>query len=378
MTITTTDERAASSHTIGSSEALNQRAFNIVFVCRGRGRGHAVPDMAIARELQLLKPCSKIRFVSYSGGAEALKACGYDIIDLHMPDSPSFLDMIILETRVIGSLKPQLVVAHEEFAALVSAKTLGIPSVFITDFFEDPYAVHMTAMRYAAEVIFTAESGIFTEPPYLRNKVRYVGPAVRHFEYQREHKSRARDELGVPRECVLLTCMPGNWSEAEVPIMDMVLAAWRALPYSSARLIWLGGKDYERVRTHFAGIDEIQVLKEDWTIDRLMVASDVVITKTNRLTVYEAASLGVPSVSISNGVNWPDDVAVARVRSNSLLTLDTLTSEQLKDAFIEKIALGGVADGAIPDWRGVLNSAEIIAAQMDRIDAARAVKACTT
>src|ERR1035438_8260313 len=340
-------------------------AFGIAFFSRGRGRGHAVPDMAIARELLQLVPNVDLRFVSYSGGAETFRSCGYEVVDLHMPDEPPLLPMIVQEGRIIRSLQPRLVISHEELAALPASQVFDVPCLFITDFFQDPNPFLTSALQCAREIIFIAERGIFTEPPFMGDRLRYVGPAIRRFDYGRSDRSRARQELGLPPEATVVLCQPGGYEEARVPMADLLVAAWNALPHPSKRLIWLAWRDHESLRARFSGQPDILVLKEDWAIDRLMVASDLVITKGNRTTVCEAASLGVPSISISVGVNWPDDVAIARVRSNSALHARDVDAAALAQLMAERIAGGWTPEGELPWWDGVSGAVRAIAGHVE-------------
>src|SRR6266568_3149706 len=143
--------------------------FDLVLVSRGHGRGHAVPDMAVARELTKLAPYVRFRFVSYAAGAEAYRACGFEVIDLEMAENPPFLDLTVALAKLFGRMEPEprLIVAHEEFAAVPAAEIWEIPCIFLTDFFTDPSHLLMQALKCAAEVIFTAERGLYTEPPYL-------------------------------------------------------------------------------------------------------------------------------------------------------------------------------------------------------------------
>src|SRR5262245_44088089 len=126
----------------------------IQFVSRGRGRGHAVPDMAIARELTRLAPHVRIDFVSYATGADAYRACGYPVTDIGAPEMPSFLDMVVACTRLFGQMDPlpRLIISHEEIPAVVAAEILNIPCIFITDFFMDPTSMFMQALSYASEI----------------------------------------------------------------------------------------------------------------------------------------------------------------------------------------------------------------------------------
>src|ERR1035437_7034791 len=146
-------------------------AFGVAFLSRVRGPGHAMPDMAIARELLQLVPHVDTRFVSYSGGAETFRSCGYEVVDLHMPDEPPILPMIVQASRIIRHLQPQLVISHEELAALPASQVFDIPCLFITDFFQDPNLFLTSAMECAREIVFIADRGIFTEPPFMGDTV---------------------------------------------------------------------------------------------------------------------------------------------------------------------------------------------------------------
>jgi len=152
---------------------------------------------------------------------------------------------------------------------------------------------------------------------------------------------------------------PGAWTETRVPFADLMMSAWRKLNRGSKRLLWLGGRDFDALSAQFAGEPDLLLLRDDWQIDRLMAASDVLITKANRLTVYEAAALGLPSISVSTSANWPDDMAVARVDSNEALKLDLLTAETFAAAIERAAATNPVPATAVSG--GVARAAERIA-----------------
>ena len=307
-----------------------------MIVSRGHGRGHAVPDMAIAEALMRERSGLHLSFVSYAAGADAYRANGIPVLDLDKPDKPPLLDMVVAFTKLFAKEKPHLIVAHEEFGVLPVAKGFGIPCLFITDFFSDPSNPSMAALKYADEIIFAAERGLFTEPPFLQGKIRYVGRAVRPFNYTSSDRQRARRELGVPGNALVLLCQPGAWRESQMPLADLLNAAWALIPDYPKRLIWLGGRDHQALLLRFQEGTGITVLKEDWNIDRLMAASDVLITKANRMTVYEAAAIGLPSISISSFLNWPDDVAVANVEANTSISKDSVSSKELALLIREK------------------------------------------
>jgi UDP-N-acetylglucosamine:LPS N-acetylglucosamine transferase len=302
-----------------------------MFISRGRGRGHAVPDIAIAHEVVKLHPQARIAFVSYADGASVFRAHEIPFIDLGAPENPELFEMVFCLSRLFLARQPQLVIAHEEFGAVLAARIAAVPCIFLTDFFFDPNLPLMQLLKHTLEVVFTGERGVFTEPPYLKRQIEYVGRAVRPFEYNLSDRARARAELKIDPSALVALVQPGGWTESRVAIAELLLSAWQSIPEEPKAMLWLAGRDHDALLAKLTDDSSVILLREDWQIDRLMVASDLLITKANRLTVYEAASLGLPSISISTGANWPDDVGVGAVESNIAIVLETLTSSTLAD-----------------------------------------------
>ena len=289
----------------------NQR--KVLFFCRGRGSGHAIPDIEIANELSRLRPDIEVRFVSYATGAKTLAEFGFPVIDLGLPELNSLLDVIVLATKITGWLQPELVVAHEEFGALPAAQVYETPTIFLTDWFVGADRITMETLRFADQILFIDKEGYFEEPPQAKGKVTYIGPVLRRFEYSVADRPQARAELGLPGEAVVIAVLPGSYAtEAKAPIADLVLRSFDLLDRVSKRLVWVAGRDMEELRMKAGSRDNVLLMEHEWQIDRLMVASDVAITKANRKTVLELESLGIPSVALSAELNPIDD---ARARS---------------------------------------------------------------
>jgi hypothetical protein len=293
--------------------------------------------MAIAECLSTNTDGISIRFVSYGTGAATFRSCGVSVVDMKLPDNNPLLETIVCCTQIVASLKPQLVVAHEEVGALLGAKVFNTPSIFITDFFQEPTMLATKLLEYADEVIFIGNPGTFTEPPSLRQKIRYVGAAVRPFKYHRSDRTRARAELGLPAEGTVISCMPGSWRESYDPIADILINAFDGLNYEPKRLVWLAGDDHDLLASRFAARSDVIIKQHDWQIDRLMVASDLVITKSNRVTLRELNALGIPSISLSHATNWPDDVVAAQISTNLLLDVKGLDGAALSAHIVEKL-----------------------------------------
>lgn len=304
----------------------------ILFFTRGRGRGHAIPDIAIVRELEQLRPDVQVRFVSYGTGAVTFAAHGIPCIDLQLPDQNSIAATTVLAGRVIAALAPDLVVAHEEFSAMPVAKIFGLPTVMITDFFTGPGMLSMESLWYADRVLFLARRGLHVEPPSVRGKVKYLGPAMRPFTYRRRDRRRARAELGLAADATVISVLPGSWTEAMAPAYEAVVTAFDRLKQPSKHLVWLASTDEHLLKLRVSDRLDITILGADWQIDRLMVASDLVITKTNRMTVIELASLGIRTLSLSYGLNPVDERCVAGLEGNEMIAIGDLTPGRLRQA----------------------------------------------
>jgi UDP-N-acetylglucosamine:LPS N-acetylglucosamine transferase len=304
--------------------------------------------MFIVKALKRIGISADVRFVSYATGAATFRAFGSDVIDLGVSQDPPLLDMIVLETQLLLREKPLLIIAHEEYAAATAADICGIPCVFLTDFFHDPSTLPMQALRSVAEVVYIGDKGIFTEPPQLSNRITYVGNAIRPFDYSCDDRDRARSELNLATTCLVVTCTPGSWPEAQVPLAGVLRDAWDGVDAPQKHLFWVAGSDHREIQARFAGQRGVVVIHEELNMGRLIAASDVIITKGTRTAVYEAASLGVPSISVSSGNNWIDDVATSRVATNIRVETRALTAEVLR-SLIRSLSAGGRREPYLSD-----------------------------
>jgi hypothetical protein len=323
---------------------------HVLFFSRGKGRGHAVPDAAIADDLRALVPGVTITFVSYSTGAATLKGLGWSVVDLDLPEDHVPWESVVRVLPILQRVEPALVVAHEEFAVVPVAKGLGVPVVYLTDWFLGADSLPMQALKHADEVVFLDEAGYQDVPAYLSRQITYVGPVLRKFPSPPQTRWECRDALGIPRRSPLVVVVPGSsalHSEALAPIADVVLDGFDALETSDKRLVWVAGdRDRERLATRCASRPDVRILKPHDAILTTMGAADVVLTKGNRITVLEAQALGIASVSISSGNNPLDDNRVCRVPTNIALRARGLTgcvlAHHLRQAIDRTVTLTGI------------------------------------
>lgn len=291
----------------------------VLFFSRGRGHGHAIPDIEIVRRIGELDSRFEFVFASYSTGHQTFTQAGIPAIDMRLPESNPYLPTLAVAHNLIEQVKPAAVISHEEFAALVASRLLGRPTVFLSAWLPMGSGMAVESMAYADGAVILENDGIFPIPPFMPSRPLFVGPIRRRFAYQRADKLSARSELALPTEATVITVLPGGSStEERVPISDAVVSAFQAIP-GTKRLVWLAGKDHDFLKAKFQSDPNIVVLRFHPTIEQVIVASDVVVTKGTRGATLDCASLGVPTISLSNGSNPIDDYLVSKMTSNVAL-----------------------------------------------------------
>jgi hypothetical protein len=150
----------------------------LLLFSRGRGYGHAVPDVEIFGALTRLNPCVDVHFATYDAGAVALSNLGVKYYDLRLPEANRFLDTLAVSNALIDRVRPDIVVSHEEFAAVVAGKQNGIRTLFLSDWLPERASIQLEAVELADAIILMNDEGLFEVSPGLRSRVRYVGPIV--------------------------------------------------------------------------------------------------------------------------------------------------------------------------------------------------------
>jgi len=312
------------------------RTVGTLLFSRGKGRGHAIPDIEICGELRRIDADIEVRFVSYATGAATFDAEGYEVVDLGLPEENGFVETLLVAHRTITRLKPQVVIAHEEFAALVAANLAGIPSIYLAAWLPPVGSVAAESLMSAAAVIVIEHPGVFPPLPGVAQPT-YVGPVLRKMKYTLEDRPRLRRELGIADDALAILVVQGaGWNEEIAPICDTVLAAYAAVPRPSKRLYWLAGRDHGLLQQRAAHLPGVEIIEYCTPVERLIVSCDVVITKGTHQITLDAASLGVPSISLSPGLNPIDDALVPRVRNNIALMANAVDSGVLL-AYIDTV-----------------------------------------
>jgi lipid A disaccharide synthetase len=204
--------------------------------------------------------------------------------------------------------------------------------------------ITMQVLAYAEVVIFLGECGVFDEPTFLKDKVIYVGRFVRDFKYHIGDRERAPREMGIGNDVTVVSMLPGGRTEQRAPVFDRLVPAFHRLQSARKLLCWVAGDDFTALADQARGMPDVLVLKEHWPFEQLIVATDLVITKGNRVTIMEAERLGVPSISVSHGLNPVEDFIVPRIKSNLALRVKGINIEFLAKC-LEDVLSPGKTEG---------------------------------
>ena len=344
-----------------SSCKVDRVNVDVLFFSRGRGKGHAVPDLSIIAELRRLSPGVQVAVASYSMGAEVFDAAGECLNRMELPENNPFADTVVCASRVLDEVSAPLVICHEEPAALPAAKLHGAKTIFLSHWFSgigDPF---LHSLRFADEVLFMERQGLFPEPDVVAGRVRYVGPVLRRFQYFPTDRERIRGELGFAQSDKIILMLPGNPSESIAPTCELVLGAYDLITSPHKRLIWIAGKDKAVVSESIGARANVEVIEVDWKLDRLMVACDMAITKGTYNISRELYALGIPSIALSYGQNFIDDLFVRTFPNTKFLWAKETDSSVLTEQIDSALSRGiGAPDEALLHGEGVVAAATAI------------------
>jgi predicted glycosyltransferase len=335
---------------------------SVLFYSKGRGRGHAVRDIAIAEELVKITGKLDISFASYATGADAFREAGKKVIDLGLPEFPSFPESVLCAARFFNCFRPKVVVAQEEIAALTAAKIYDIPTIFQTHWFPPERSCNRSAYQYADHVLFTEEAGLFREIKEVAGRVKYVGPVMRELTACPSRRHAYRAELGLDANDLFILVMPGSHPERQSNICTLIVNAFKELQSEGKnKITWVAGTNYAVVSRQTPKTDEWGVVRYSPETEKWMVASDLLITKGTYNITREAEILRVPSVAITHGVNPVDDVFADKMSLCDLIRVEDIMSSDLAAIIKRKLDKSSDREGKISQVNGARKAAETLA-----------------
>ena len=330
---------------------------DILFFSRGRGRGHAIPDAAIVREMWEIERGLEITFASYGLGAETLRSEGFPVIDLGLPEDNAFVSTLLKISELITKSRPRLVVSHEEYPALPAARLNKIPAVFVADWFPPDRSLMAECLKCADRIIFIDNPGIYDVPTEVMDRVVYVGPALRRLRFNSSFRKEIRRSLGLSDNSRIILVVPGGAStstEERAPLFQLVSSAVDLVQERDKLILWVAdAEEQRRLRMNSGRLSfPVHFKSPHLDIDSTIVASNLGITKANRITCHEFSALGVPSISISYGLNPIDDYRVSLMRNNKYLRARGLTPQILAGEIERALRAGTCQNSLSPNETG--------------------------
>jgi uncharacterized protein (TIGR00661 family) len=294
----------------------------ILYLSRGRGFSHAMNDLLILKELKNINKRLSILVASYDKGYNYFLQNGFRPFNLGLRQNEELTLKASLKIwSLIRKFKPDLVVSDEVFIVLHITKGLKIPSVLIMHwFFESFNKKHsiIPAVKKADHVIFVDTPEFHTIPPDFNVHLTFVGPVIGEFEYTLKDKDKARDELEIEKKDTVILVTPGGRARDRNKLLESSVEVFKELDNKNLKLILLTGELYEEYREKFKNENGIIIKDFDWEMDRLMVASDLVICKGTFSTTWELAYLGIPSISVPDLDNPIDQIHVNKMDKYNL------------------------------------------------------------
>jgi len=281
------------------SKSKNPR---ILYLSRGRGFSHAMYDSLILRELKKMNKNISVLVASYDKGYTYFLNNRIEAFNLGLKENEELtLKAGFRMWSLIRRFKPDLVVSDEVFIVLHITKALKIPSVLITHWFFETFSKNhpmIPVVKKANHVIFVDTPEFHTIPFDFNVHLTCVGPVIRKFDYTLKDRKRARRELEIGLKDKVILVTPGGRHKNRSELLEICFRAFKDLKDNNLKLIILSGELCEEYSKRYE-VDKRVIVKDfDWKMDRLIVASDLVICKGTFMTTWEIAYLGVPSISI--------------------------------------------------------------------------------
>jgi hypothetical protein len=302
----------------------------VLFFVRGRGHGHALRDLALSKRIESCATNASLIFVSYATGAKTLKRVGHPVIDLDLPEDNGYSATLRKSHELIGATNPDVVLVHEEIAAVSACNLLGVPCLYMSSWLPPPGSMPADSLCGADSLVIFSDPGIFPILSGLKSPPKFVGPLVRDLQYTESDRESCRIKLGLSNEMFVVTVVPGGWStEMGSPLAPVLFPAFQRGIAALQRLFWASERDFSTFNQADLETKGIFVLPFYDPLEELILASDVIITKGNRGVTMEAAELGIPSISVSFGSNRIDTILTSRVASNISLSAQAIGPNDL-------------------------------------------------
>lgn len=184
-------------------------------------------------------------------------------------------------------------------------------------------------------IIFPDRKGSFDVPNKLAKSVKFVNPIIFPYRFSLKDRDWIRKELKINKDEKFILATAGGTHPVDKIFFKYVVKTFQHLNLKSKLYLLSGYLKKEFLKYQF---QDRRILIKDFVnqIEKLMIASDLVITRGGHTTLWELASFGIPSISIPrpsqhNPFNEKYALNMEKLNTTQTILQKNLNTKLLKD-----------------------------------------------
>ena len=270
------------------------------------GLGHVTRDIAIENNFENIKT----NFVTGSGAAKILKKLNYNVQDAYNP--PSFIiengslknpakwlwsyyqyyrDCKNISDKILHKNKPNLVISDEDFASLIMAQKMKIPTILVTDILETHFTKGIASFiekkmnKSMQDIIKKCDMVIIPEIGNDQDNIKRVGPIVRETNNTREE---LRKKFSFEKKIIIISI---GGTDAGLFLIEKAIKDISKIN-QDIDVVLVSGPAISKKFDNVKNLGFVDNLHE------LIFAADLLISLAGKSTIDEANAYGTPAIFI--------------------------------------------------------------------------------
>ena len=270
------------------------------------GLGHVTRDIAIVNNFENIST----NFVTGSGAAKILKKLNYNVQDAYNP--PSFIiengslknpakwlwnyyqyyrDCKNISDKILHKDKPNLVISDEDFASLIMAQKMKIPTVLVTDILETHFTkgigsfIEKKMNKSMQDIIKKCDMVIIPEIGNDQDNIKRVGPIVRETNNTRDE---LRKKFSFEKKTIIISV---GGTDAGLFLIEKAIKDISKIN-QDIDVVLVSGPAISKKFDNVKNLGFVDNLHE------LIFAADLLISLAGKSTIDEANAYGTPAIFI--------------------------------------------------------------------------------
>lgn len=270
------------------------------------GLGHVTRDIAIVNNFENVST----NFVTGSGAAKILKKLNYNVQDAYNP--PSFIiengslknparwlwdyyqyyrDCKNISDKILHKDKSNLVISDEDFASLIMAQKMKIPTVLVTDILETHFIKGIASFiekkmnKSMQDIIKKCDMVIIPEIGNDQDNIKRVGPIVRETNNTRDE---LRKKFSFEKKTIIISV---GGTDAGLFLIEKAIKDISKIN-QDIDVVLVSGPAISKK------FDDVKNLGFVDNLHELIFAADLLISLAGKSTIDEANAYGTPAIFI--------------------------------------------------------------------------------